>query len=186
VAQDGNALKWASEVLKNDPEVKLAAVAAIENPMFEFIPTIMEPLSDLIIEALESASAALRAFEEWVYGAEEAIVAECNRIKDIEKAIDKAILRIIRAPDSVLEKQEYLDSLGGLNAYLGNIDNNPCVRMQLKASNKRQKIEAAFVAARTRASTAPLSTHAPQVRRPPRAQRMHGRLQLVPRQGIHH
>jgi len=151
VAQRGRVLRYASVLLRNDPEVLLAAVAAKKTPMLELIPELIEPLSESIRAALESAKEALDAFEDSA-GDDTAVVAECDRIRALEEAIDKAILRLIDAPADQIDdtkRQGYLARLNGLNAYLGDYDNNACVRLQLRRyqPNKRQRIEAALATA---------------------------------------
>ena len=164
VAQNGMALNDVWDTLENDPEVMLAAVAAEESPMFYLIPTLHEPLSDHILAALASASRALKAFENGT-GTKEAVVAECNHIRDIEQGIENAMRRMMNASEGERreeefpKKQEYLDILEGLNVYLGNYSNNPCVRLVAKEypqpaqkyvvsePNKRQRIEAALATA---------------------------------------
>jgi len=155
VKQDGTALKYASQMLQVDLDVMLTAMTAENMPRFDLIPTLHEPLSHRIIDALESASNALDAFEastgtEEAAAAKAAAVAECDHVREIEKTVDKAILRLSNDDETytIDKKQEYLEILNGLNDYLGDYDNNPCVHLHLKkhSLNKRQRIEAALAA----------------------------------------
>ena len=137
IEKTGNSFQYASEELQQTFEMRFAAATTKNDPLIGFIPELTETLSKRAEYAVEHAYNARKK------GLKAESASWCEKIKIIESNADQLIFSVSTNQPPGEAADEIMGKLINLNAFLGDITKNPCIRNKLDQykQGKRQRTE---------------------------------------------